>query len=303
MPMNNRLLRPLQTPGLLDLVPGAAAAYSLRSLSRSYADPVVTVRRSSDDDEGSFTASEVADGTLAAWCGAGDGFVKQWWDQSGNENHAVAAADPNEPQIVDSGVVILEEGAPAIKFDGSDDYFTAGSSGDFDALHNNKAAIFAVMTVGLTADPDTIHVAFSTSDLNSTQVGTVVCCDDRTGFASNAFRIFIARGVSSQPAAEVSVDETIQMQQQLLLSALIDASNATADDRVSAYVNSGLRLAGNTRTYTPSAASSTASLHIGRDPFGLYDYAGYMQCAILYQSDMSSQRELIEGNIAWSYSQ
>ena len=72
-PMNNRLLVPRKVPGLLDLVPGAAAAYSLRSLSNSYADPVVTVRRSSDDDEASFTASEVADGTLAAFCGAGDG--------------------------------------------------------------------------------------------------------------------------------------------------------------------------------------------------------------------------------------
>ncbi len=117
-PMNNRLLVPRQTPGLLDLVPGAAAAYSLRSLSRSYAGPVVTVRRSSDDAEDSFTAAEVSDGTLAAFCGAGDGFVHQWWDQSGNANHAVAPADANEPQIVDSGVVILEEGTPTIQFDG-----------------------------------------------------------------------------------------------------------------------------------------------------------------------------------------
>ena len=86
--MSNRLLVPRKTPGLLDLVPGAAAAYSLRSLSRSYAGPVVTVRRSSDDAEEDFTAAEVADGTLAAFCGAGDGFVKQWWDQSGNGAHA-----------------------------------------------------------------------------------------------------------------------------------------------------------------------------------------------------------------------
>ena len=122
MPMNNRLLRPLQTPGLLDLVPGAAAAYSLRSLSRSYADPVVTVRRSSDDAEEDFTAAEVADGTLAAFCGAGDGFVYRWWDQSGNARHAVASADANEPQIVDAGVLVGLDNNPSISFDGSDDY-------------------------------------------------------------------------------------------------------------------------------------------------------------------------------------
>ena len=45
----------------------AAAAYSLRNLSDSYTGNVVDVRRSSDDAEDSFTAAEVADGTLEDW--------------------------------------------------------------------------------------------------------------------------------------------------------------------------------------------------------------------------------------------
>tara|TARA_R110002020_G_scaffold197138_2_gene398177 strand:- start:878 stop:2119 length:1242 start_codon:yes stop_codon:yes gene_type:complete len=45
----------------------AAAAYSLRNLSTSYTGNVVDVRRSSDDAEDSFTAAEVADGTLTDW--------------------------------------------------------------------------------------------------------------------------------------------------------------------------------------------------------------------------------------------
>ncbi|MCP4000553.1 MAG: hypothetical protein GY727_06570, partial [Gammaproteobacteria bacterium] len=51
----------------LDQATGAAAAYSLRNLSSSYTGNVVEVRRSSDDAEESFTASEVADGTLTDW--------------------------------------------------------------------------------------------------------------------------------------------------------------------------------------------------------------------------------------------
>ena len=71
MPMNLRLLVPRSTKrGLLDLVPGAAAAYSLRSLSRSYAGPVVKVRRSSDDAEKDFTASQIDNGTLTTWVNA-----------------------------------------------------------------------------------------------------------------------------------------------------------------------------------------------------------------------------------------
>ena len=45
----------------------AAAAYSLRNLSSSYTGNVVDVRRSSDGEEDSFTAAEVADGTLTDW--------------------------------------------------------------------------------------------------------------------------------------------------------------------------------------------------------------------------------------------
>ena len=44
-----------------------AAAYSLRNLSTTYTGNVVDVRRSSDNTVASFTAAEVADGTLAAW--------------------------------------------------------------------------------------------------------------------------------------------------------------------------------------------------------------------------------------------
>jgi hypothetical protein len=45
----------------------AAAAYSLRNLSSSFTGSVVEVRRSSDGEEDSFTAADVADGTLEDW--------------------------------------------------------------------------------------------------------------------------------------------------------------------------------------------------------------------------------------------
>ena len=45
----------------------AAAAYSLRNLSDSYAGDVVEVRRNTDGALKDFKASEVTDGTLAAW--------------------------------------------------------------------------------------------------------------------------------------------------------------------------------------------------------------------------------------------
>ena len=70
--VNAQVVPPLDVRELVDgertgaLIP-AAAAYSLRNLSASYTGNVVEVRRSSDNAEDSFTAAEVADGTLTDW--------------------------------------------------------------------------------------------------------------------------------------------------------------------------------------------------------------------------------------------
>ena len=60
-------IRELEDDGRTGDVIPAAAAYSLRNLSESYTGYVVDVRRSSDEEEESFTAAEVADGTLEDW--------------------------------------------------------------------------------------------------------------------------------------------------------------------------------------------------------------------------------------------
>ena len=60
-------LRELTATGRDGPIIEAAAAYSLRNLSDSYAGSVVEVRRSSDSAVRSFTAAEVTDGTLVAW--------------------------------------------------------------------------------------------------------------------------------------------------------------------------------------------------------------------------------------------
>jgi hypothetical protein len=113
--------------GLLDTFSGAAAAYSLRNLQgRSGKDSaIVRVRRSSDNTESDFTATEVSDGTLAAWVGAGNnGFVPTWYDQSGNGRHATQASTARQPQIVSNGVLLAKNLRPTINFDGSDDFLT-----------------------------------------------------------------------------------------------------------------------------------------------------------------------------------
>lgn len=113
-----------EPPRLLDTYTGAAAAYSLRRLNSAYTGPVVQVRRSGDSAEDTFSATEVGDGTLAAWVTAGggteDGFVKNWYDQSGNDNDAIQTTAARQPLIVQNGSLLIENGKPAIVWSGAE---------------------------------------------------------------------------------------------------------------------------------------------------------------------------------------
>ena len=102
---------------LLEQFPDAAAAYSLRPVSRTgYFNPILRVRRSSDNAERDAYWWELLDGTLTTWTGANDGFVRTWYDQSGNARHAEQTTAGNQPQIVDAGALVTDGGKPAIQF-------------------------------------------------------------------------------------------------------------------------------------------------------------------------------------------
>jgi SPP1 family predicted phage head-tail adaptor len=108
---------------LLDLYPNAAAAYSLRKLRTAYTGSAITVRRSSDNTEQDigFVADELDTVSLLAFCGVGDGFVTTWYDQSGNARNVEQTTLVNQPKIVSSGSLILENGKVSISYDGTND--------------------------------------------------------------------------------------------------------------------------------------------------------------------------------------
>jgi len=119
----------------------AGAAYSVRRLYCAYAGAAMRVRRSSDnqlrdvyfDGNGviSLNSQVSASGggaatatTLTGWLGANSGFVKLWYDQSGNNNTATAPANGNQPKIVNAGALTTQNGIPTLMFDGAASYFT-----------------------------------------------------------------------------------------------------------------------------------------------------------------------------------
>jgi hypothetical protein len=295
--MNNRLLVPRKVPGLLDLVPGAAAAYSLRSLSNSYAGPVVTVRRSSDDAEEDFTAAEVSDGTLAAFCGAGDGFVKQWWDQSGNAVHAAAPVVSNEPLIVSAGAVILEEGKPAIKFDGLNDGLVSPYS--IDLASSKKMTVVSAMT-------------YSTGTTNCISLGRDLYSDYQRGASiaifpsSNYSEIVVGNGATFYAQYRIAVPTTGQHLWATVISAPSASVKSGFDGAVSA-VPYAAGSGGKTVANWLESGSGSHALAIGArllpaPSLNQFSNMRYQEL-VLYTDDMSEQLQLIEGQIAWSYSQ
>jgi len=140
-----RYTAPALPTGLLADYPGASAAYSLRNLIDTTTS-VVRVRRSSDNTEQDFTSTEITDGTLITFTGANDGFVTIWYDQSGNSNNAAQATAINQPKLVDSGVLQLDNLNPAINF-------SLGGSNSF-TLNNRILDVQSVFQV-LNAQPST----------------------------------------------------------------------------------------------------------------------------------------------------
>lgn len=106
---------------LLDDYPNIGGnSYSLRNLTSTTTN-VIRVRRSTDNLESDFSASDITDGTLASFCGEGNkGSVVKWYDQTGSDDLKNATA-LEQPLIVEDGAVILENGKPCIKFDGNND--------------------------------------------------------------------------------------------------------------------------------------------------------------------------------------
>jgi hypothetical protein len=118
-------------PGLLDENPGAAAAYSLRRLSSTYTGSAVRVQRADNvggtTDIGFDGYGDLDTAALTTAAAGNSMVVVTWFDQSGSGNDATQGTSANRPKIYDGTTgVVLENGKPAVEFDGTDDALLTG---------------------------------------------------------------------------------------------------------------------------------------------------------------------------------
>ena len=76
------------------------------------------------------TIADVGDidvNALLTHVGSGSGFVTIWYDQSGNGRNATQTTAGSQPRIVNAGVLDIANGKPAVRFNGSNTFFSGVS--------------------------------------------------------------------------------------------------------------------------------------------------------------------------------
>ena len=245
----------------------ATVAYSLRQLKTGVTS-VVRVRRSSDNRESDFTATEITDGTLTGFCGGGDGFVVTWYDQSGNANDATQSTASLQPKLVSSGVVETStNGLPAIDYNGSSNYLSLSYA---TTTNTTEAFVYERLTSGINS----------------------------IGFGSTGANPFLSFWLGSnnttywRPAgAAGAIVENASTSTGEFLSFTVQSSGTASH-----WKNAVAKL---TPSYSWTASGNTLTT-IGRRSSNYHE--GYMQECIIWNTDESSNRTAIESDINGHYS-
>ena len=256
--------------GLLDLYPNAAAAYSLRKLRADYAGAAVRIRRSSDNAESDigFLNNEFDSAAAQTFCGAGNGFITTWYDQSGGTDNIVNTTAANQPQVVSGGVVITQGGKATIQGDGSNDLLRRIGSGT--STINSLICVYKAASLG----------AYNTI----ASIGTITGTRPLTYMLSNALG-----------------NKRIIYDEQSTNS--LDGTNTTNFELCSIFSSAGaveMNINGSLQTLTNDTKTITANKNniqlFGDTTYGDY-FNGVISEVIYYNSNLVADKAGIQSNI------
>ena len=259
---------------LLDNYTGAAAAYSLRRIGPSgYFGPAIRVRRDSDNtlrDIGFTSDGQLDTVGLLDFVGVtGSGFVDTWYDQSGISRDATQTITSNQPQVVNSGSILIQNGKPTILFDGINDSLvntTPFLYTNFSGFFVNKFNQFNI------SNGASVIIQYSKLDL--AQLGTTNFQSSDTGIAT----------ITSYPLVDVG---TGSLRLHTHLTAISGSTTTSTLFLNSTQKASGSRILTSTKTTLAIGNTDDSSLPANIN----------QQEIILYPSTQSTNRILIESNI------
>ena len=269
-------------PLLLDLYPSAAAAYSLRKLRTAYSGNAIKVRRSSDNTELDigFINNILDTVSLLTFCGINNGFVTTWYDQSGNSRNATMTTAANQPQIVSSGVVVLTNTKPALKFVDLNDH---------------------------------LQIASNFATFNNTTIFNV--CDplNYTGISQNARFYDLFDGTNRIQYLNDANSSRLHVRNNLWQTGIIATQFTTQNSPTNQFLSSVLALSSSNDLYLNNNIQSKISGNFAGDGINASvigqrgdvanttNFIGDYQELIVYQTDQSTNRTAINNNINTYY--
>jgi hypothetical protein len=264
---------PPTPPKLLDIYTNSAGAFSLRKLRTAYNGAAIKVRRSSDNQSQDigFDANGNLDTTsMLSFVGAGNGFVSIWYDQSGNGRSSTQTTSSSQPYIVINGSLSVQNGKPALYFDGANSWLVCSP---FTNSTYQVEPFSLISVMGL-------NPGYSTSGVYC-PYGTYSTSQFRLRINNNKYEIYNGS------------------------TGLLSSVNASSGQKIISNIYSGtdkLRVNGVEVISGNSGNAVGTYFGIGRSWWSGWNYYGYIQETIVYQTDQSTNISSIESIINSFYS-
>lgn len=279
--------------GALDtLTTGLESAWSVgRRLRSAYTGAVVRVRRSSDNVEQDFSGSgasgAVDASAVAAFCGAGDGFLTTIYDQSGLARNLTQATTTNQPLVVSAGVAQTQNGRLWAVFNGSVSsrrMTVSGSTAHYKSFHDGTSStLYCVFNVVNDAN---FKVMFG-NIITGTDIGFRV-------YTTGTEQPYIA---VQNASGEVVGAQKTQIAATNVMTVFVDADNATAANREEGWLDGVLMTGDNALTGTPSTANASRDFNFGSGATGSLPWNGAIGELAMWSQDQTASRTAWEANV------
>lgn len=287
--------------GALDtLGTGLESAWSVgRRLRTGYSGAVIRVRRSSDNAEqdfsGSGTTGAVDAAAVAAFCGAGDGFLTTIYDQSGNGRDWVQATTTLQPVAVSSGTGVSQNSKQACSTTAAAArrMSVASSTALYNFMHTTGGTAYVVHQSTDTAARKALFA--NSASLTGTTAGFIINSDASERFEVRASRVDSGGSPATGLSVSVTAADTASTAIRLN-SFLLDTDNGTAGSRWSLWQNGTQSATANASTGTPFVENAPNDLSLLAYPGGASPYDGVFCELVIWSGNRTANRTTWETN-------